>query len=51
MAEVMKVFASLHAHSTHSDGVYSPRELARVGKEEGYGALVLTDHDTITGTS
>lgn len=50
MADVMKVYGSLHAHSTHSDGIYSPKELARVGFEEGYGALVLTDHDTISGT-
>ncbi len=50
MAEVMKVYASLHAHSTHSDGVYSPEELAQIGQAEGYRALVLTDHDTVTGT-
>ncbi len=50
MTEVMKVYASLHAHSTHSDGVYSPDELAQIGKEEGYCALVLTDHDTVSGT-
>lgn len=46
-----KIYASLHAHSTHSDGVYSPWELAQVGSDEGYGALVLTDHDTVTGTA
>lgn len=46
-----KIYASLHAHSTHSDGIYSPRELAQVGFGEGYGALVLTDHDTVTGTA
>ena len=50
MAEVMKVYASLHAHSTHSDGIYTPEELARVGYDEGYKALVLTDHDTVSGT-
>ena len=49
MAEVMKVFANLHTHTTHSDGVYSPAEIARVAKEEGYGALAITDHDTYTG--
>ena len=45
-----KIYASLHAHSTHSDGIHSPQELAQVGAEEGYGALVLTDHDTVSGT-
>ena len=44
-----KIFASLHAHSTHSDGIYTPEELAQVGADEGYKALVLTDHDTISG--
>lgn len=51
MAEVMKVFACLHSHSTHSDGVYTPEELATVAKNEGYGAFSLTDHDTVSGTA
>ncbi len=50
MATILKQYASLHMHSTHSDGVYTPEELARVGADEGFGALVLTDHDTVTGT-
>ena len=45
-----KIYASLHAHSTHSDGVFSPAELARVAYDEGYRAMVLTDHDTVSGT-
>ena len=44
-----KNFANLHAHSTHSDGIYTPAELVQVGFDEGYGALVLTDHDTVSG--
>lgn len=44
-----KIFANLHAHSTHSDGIYTPAELVQVGFNEGYGALVLTDHDTVSG--
>ena len=39
-------YANLHLHSTHSDGVYSPAELVRIAKEEGYRALAITDHDT-----
>lgn len=50
MAKLLKHYASMHAHSTHSDGIYTPEELARVGHEEGYKALVLTDHDTVSGT-
>ena len=50
MSEVMKVYANLHAHSTHSDGVYSPSQLAKIAYDEGYKACVLTDHDTVSGT-
>ena len=45
----MEFYANLHTHSTHSDGQFSPSQLARVAKEEGYRALSLTDHDTATG--
>ena len=45
----MKQFANLHLHSTHSDGVYTPEELVKIAKDEGYRALALTDHDTTTG--
>ena len=45
----MKFYANMHTHSTHSDGGFSPRRLAQAAKEEGYGAVVLTDHDTVTG--
>lgn len=42
----MEFYANLHLHSTHSDGVYSPAELVRIAKEEGYKALAISDHDT-----
>ncbi|MBE6965018.1 MAG: PHP domain-containing protein [Ruminococcaceae bacterium] len=45
----MKLYANLHTHSTHSDGGYSPARIARVAKWEGYGAVAVTDHDTVTG--
>ena len=44
----MKKYANLHSHSTHSDGVYTPEELARIAKDEGYTALAITDHDVAT---
>lgn len=45
----MELYANLHSHSTHSDGVYSPTELVKVAKDEGYKAIALSDHDIGTG--
>ena len=42
----MELYANLHLHSTHSDGVYTPAELVLAAKAEGYHALAITDHDT-----
>ena len=33
MAEILKLYASLHMHSTHSDGVYTPKELVEIAKK------------------
>ena len=44
----MKFYANLHMHSTHSDGKYSPKELAKIAYDEGYRAAAVTDHDTAT---
>ena len=41
-------YANLHSHTTHSDGIYTPTELVRVAKAEGYRAVAITDHDTAT---
>lgn len=45
----MKLYANLHLHSTHSDGVYTPTELAKIAYDEGYRAAALTDHDAVSG--
>ena len=45
------MYANLHFHSTHSDGQFTPEELVKIAKEEGYKALALTDHDTATGNA
>lgn len=45
------MYANLHNHTTHSDGVYSPADLVAVAKSEGYGAVCATDHDTVTANS
>ena len=44
-----EMYANLHNHSTHSDGVYTVTEITKIAKDEGYLAMALTDHDTVTG--
>ena len=44
----LKMYANLHNHSTHSDGVYDPAEIVAIAKKEGYKAFAVTDHDTAT---
>jgi predicted metal-dependent phosphoesterase TrpH len=39
----------LHSHSTASDGVLPPADLARLAASSGVRALALTDHDTTAG--
>ena len=46
--ENLKMYANLHTHSTHSDGVYDPAEIVAIAKKEGYKAFAVTDHDTAT---
>ena len=43
-----KMYANLHTHSTHSDGVYDPAEIVEIAYKEGYKAFAVTDHDTAT---
>ncbi len=47
----MKQYANLHFHSTHSDGVYTPQQLVDLAVREGYHAIALADHDTVTGNT
>ncbi len=44
-----KMYANLHFHSTHSDGEDTIEKLIEIALEEGYGALALADHNTVTG--
>ena len=37
--------ANMHCHSTWSDGTYSPEELKKLYKEQGYSVLSITDHN------
>ncbi len=43
--------ADLHLHSVYSDGTFTPDQLAAIGRELGFVALALTDHDTVEGCS
>lgn len=44
----MKI-VDLHAHTTASDGSYTPTELVGYAKKKGLSAIAITDHDTIAG--
>ena len=39
----------LHSHSTVSDGMLAPSDLARLAAEKGVKVLALTDHDDVAG--
>jgi len=49
MADVGQV--DLHAHTTASDGVHSPREVVRMAKDAGLCGIAITDHDTLDGVA
>lgn len=41
----------LHAHTTASDGTFSPRALVELARTTGVTTLAVTDHDTVAGLS
>ena len=45
--QVLKV--NLHAHTTYSDGTYTPTQLVNIYKDAGYDVLAITDHSTVAG--
>lgn len=45
----MQFTYDIHSHSTHSDGDNSPTVVAEKAKAAGLTALVLTDHNTVSG--
>ena len=47
MTETTRV--DFHCHSTHSDGMLGPRELAQTLQADGVTVAALTDHDTTDG--
>lgn len=45
----MKKLVDLHVHSTSSDGIFKPAELAKIANDAGLMAFALADHDSIDG--
>ncbi|MGI6227820.1 MAG: PHP domain-containing protein, partial [Peptococcales bacterium] len=45
----MNKYADLHIHTTASDGEYSPQFVVRAAKAQGFSAISITDHDTLSG--
>lgn len=41
--------ADLHAHTTASDGEYTPGQVVALGRRAGLCAVAVTDHDTLAG--
>ena len=39
----------LHAHTTYSDGTFTPRELVELAARTGLNAVAITDHDSVDG--
>src|SRR5918996_735024 len=39
----------LHAHTTYSDGTFTPEELVALARERGLTVLAVTDHDSTEG--
>ncbi|MFB3738776.1 MAG: PHP domain-containing protein [Candidatus Velamenicoccus archaeovorus] len=39
----------LHAHTTRSDGTFTPTEMVRLAAERGLEVVAITDHDTTDG--
>ncbi|MBQ2875740.1 MAG: PHP domain-containing protein [Clostridia bacterium] len=46
-----QMYANLHNHTTHSDGVWTVGEITEIAYNEGYRAFAVTDHDTVTGNA
>lgn len=41
--------ADLHVHTTFSDGVWTPLEVAQAAAAQGMDVLAITDHDALGG--
>lgn len=42
-------FVEMHCHTLHSDGSFSPEDLAQNAREDQLDGIALTDHNTMSG--
>lgn len=49
MSQTLEHSYDLHVHSSFSDGLYAPEELAAQAARRGIRLLALCDHDTVAG--
>lgn len=41
------IYADLHVHTNHSDGICEIRDVLNMAKDKGIKAIAITDHDTV----
>ena len=41
-----KIYADLHSHTNHSDGLLEIEDVLKRAKDKGVEVLAITDHDT-----
>lgn len=39
----------LHVHTRHSDGTFTPAEVVRMAGDQGFKAIAIADHDSVSG--
>lgn len=39
----------LHIHTRHSDGLFTPSEIVRMAGNQGFKAIAIADHDSVSG--
>lgn len=49
MGMIKYIPIEMHAHTTHSDGQFTPKQLLKNALHYGYKALIITDHNTTSG--
>ncbi|KAJ1912564.1 hypothetical protein H4219_005549 [Mycoemilia scoparia] len=43
------ILLDAHSHTTYSDGKMTPEQLVEYSRANGYNALIVTDHQTVSG--
>lgn len=42
-------YADLHIHTTHSDGIYNPKDVIDISLKSGIFVVAIADHDSVSG--